>query len=186
MVQPDALRAMWLSMTNLVALALKGRSIPSVSDWGLKNVYFPKLRRMRMDSKSLCPSLITLHFRSLTHLRFDDDVVLPPGCMQATSLTHYIGPLEAVLRFGAHATALQVCAIYEREEYRRTEWPSLSPLAAHRSLRTLMVVVEASEIELLRMLKDCHFPSVDELFLLYNNVWSNPVGVVPFPCPLPL
>ncbi|KZV84952.1 hypothetical protein EXIGLDRAFT_841819 [Exidia glandulosa HHB12029] len=172
-VPPDAFRTMWLSMTNLVALSLCAKFIIGF-DWGLEDIYFPMLRRLRVDSHSLCPSLITLHIHSLTHLRLDDNVDVPPDDTQPASLTHYHGPLDTVLRFSLHARTLQVCAIYERDVNGRAEWPSLSPLAACHSLRTLMVDLEASEADLLHMLKDCPpFPSMDILFLAYNSVWSN-------------
>ncbi|KZV88606.1 hypothetical protein EXIGLDRAFT_173655 [Exidia glandulosa HHB12029] len=174
-VPPDALRAMWLSMAKLVALSLTGRLIAGVLDWGLNDVYFPGLRRLRVDSNSMCPSLITLHIDSLTHLRLDDDVTFPSGDIQATSLTHYHGPLEAILRFATHAKTLQFCTIHEPGTYGRTDWPSLSSLTACRSLRTLMLVLEVPEAVLLRMLENCvRFPSIEILLLKYKIAWYDP------------
>ncbi|KZV85244.1 hypothetical protein EXIGLDRAFT_775739 [Exidia glandulosa HHB12029] len=168
----EALRAVWSSMSRLVALSIKGRIYPpGPTDLALTDIHFARLKRLRFDDMKKCPDFVPRHLSALTHLRLDEDAELVIEGRQRAFLTHYEGAFAPLMLQcdldSSHA--LEYCALFGTLPSAMHK-PSFASLGLHINLRRLILGLEIPERTLLDMLKDCpKFPNIEDIGLCFDD-----------------
>ncbi|KZV84945.1 hypothetical protein EXIGLDRAFT_753553 [Exidia glandulosa HHB12029] len=166
----DELHTVWSSMPGLIALSLDGL-IPDGQDLGLRNIDFPRLQRLRIDTPDRCIDFLQRHLSRLQHLVVD---ITKIPLNSATSLVHYEGPysvLTQLLPDGAPTHSLKSCALFG------PRFPStLAPLARYRNLRYLKITRNgAYPAMILGMIMNCPpFTGVTSLSIWFRTGYMNP------------